>query len=53
MESEVELKGGRGADQGMIASGTKRGNGTIEMAGVKQKSNMESELERNEGRGAD
>jgi hypothetical protein len=55
MESEVKLKGGRGADQRMITFGTKKGNGTIEiMVGVKHKSNMaESELERKEGRGAD
>ena len=54
MESEVELKEGRGADKRMIASGTKKGNGTMEiMVGVKQKSNVDSELERKEGRGAD
>ena len=53
MESEVELKGGRGADQRMIASRTKKGNGTMELAGVKLKSNKEREAERNEARGAD
>jgi hypothetical protein len=53
MESEVELKEGRGEDQQMIASGIKKGNSTMELVGVKQKSNMESELERKEARGED
>ena len=53
MESEVELKGGRGADPRMIASRTKKGNGTMELAGVKPKSSKEREAERNEARGAD
>ena len=53
MESEVELKGGRGADPRMIASRTKKGNGTMELVGVKLKSNKEREAERNEARGAD
>ena len=35
MESEVELKGGRGADTRMIASRTEKGNGTMELVGVK------------------
>ena len=41
MESEVEPKGGRGADPRTIASRTKKGNGTMELAGVKLKSNEE------------
>jgi hypothetical protein len=53
MESEVELKEGRGADQPMIASGTKKGNATMELIGVKQKTNKDRELERKEARGAD
>ena len=53
MESEVELKGGRGADPRMIASRTKKGNGTMELVGAKLKSNKEREAERNEARGAD
>ena len=53
MESEIRLKRGRGADQRMIASGTKKGNGTMGKAGVKLKRNKERELERKEGRGAD
>ena len=53
MESEVELKGGRGADPRMIASRTKKGNGTMELVGVKLKSNKERKAERNEARGAD
>ena len=52
MESEVKLKGGRGADPRMIASRTKKGNGTMELVGVKLKSNEESEPERKEARGA-
>ena len=51
MESEVELKGGRGADPRMIASRPKKGNGTMELVGVKLKSNKEREAERNEARG--
>ena len=53
MESEVELKGGRGADLRMIASWTKKGNGTMELVGVKVKSNKERKPERKEARGAD
>ena len=53
MESEVELKGGRGADLRINASGSKKGNGTMELVGVKLKSNKEREAERNEARGAD
>ena len=53
MESEFELKGGRGEDPRMIASRTKKGNGTMELVGVKLKSNKEREAERNEARGAD
>ena len=52
MESEVELKGGRGADPRMIASRPKKGNGTMELVGVKLKSNKERERER-KTRGAD
>jgi hypothetical protein len=37
----------------MLAPGTKKGNTTMELVGVKQKSNMKSELERKESRGAD
>ena len=53
MESEVELKGKRGEDQGMIASGTNKGNGTMKLVGVKLKLNKESEPERKEARGVD
>ena len=53
MESEVELKGGRGADPRMIASQMKKGIGTMELVGVKLKSIKEREAERNEARGAD
>ena len=53
MESEVELKEGRGADLVMIASRTKQGTGTLELVGVKQKSNMESELKTKEARALD
>ena len=35
----------------MIAFGTKKGTGTMELAGVKLKSNEESEPERKEARG--
>ena len=50
MDSEFELKGGRGADPRMIASRTKKGNGTMELVGVKLKSIKEREAERNEAR---
>ena len=53
MESEVELKGGRGADPRMIASQPKKGNGTMELVGIKLKSNKEREPERKKARGAD
>ena len=53
IESEVELKGGRGVDPRTIASRMKKGNGTMELVGVKLKSNKEREAERNEARGAD
>ena len=53
MESEVELKGGRGADPRMIASRQKKGNGTMELVGVKLRSNKESEPKTKEARGAD
>ena len=43
MESEVEVKGGRGADLRMIASRIKKGNGTMDLIGVKLKSNKERE----------
>ena len=52
MESEVDLKGGRGADPRMIASRTKKGNGTMELVGVKLKSNKEREPKRKEARNA-
>ena len=50
MESEVKLKGGRGADPRMIASRTKKGKGTMELVGVKVKSNEERKPERKEAR---
>jgi hypothetical protein len=50
MESEIELKERRGADQGRIASGTKKGNATMELVGVKQESKMKSKLERKAAR---
>ena len=53
MESEVKLKGGRGADLRMVASRAKKGNGTMELVGVKVKSNEEREPKRKEARGAD
>ena len=53
MKSDVELKRGRGADQKVIASGTKKRNGTMELLGVKLKLNKEREPERKEGREAD
>ena len=43
MESEVELKGGRGADSRMIAFKTRKGNGTMELVGVKMNPNKERE----------
>ena len=43
----------RGADLRMIASGTKKANGTMEMIGIKVKSNEERELEREEVTRAD
>ena len=46
MESEVELKGGRGANQGMIASGSKKGNTTMGLVGGKQVSKEERVPER-------
>ena len=46
MESEVEKKEGRGADLGMIASGSKKGNATMGLVGGKQESNKEREPER-------
>jgi len=52
MKSEVELKGGRGADPRMIASRMKKGNGTMDLVGVKVKSNEERKPERKEARGA-
>ena len=53
MESEVELKGGRGADLRMNASRTKKGSRTMELVGVKVKSNKERKPKRKEARGAD
>ena len=53
MESEVKLKRGRGADLRMIASSTKKGNGTMELVSVKLKSYKERKPERKEARGAD
>ena len=53
MEIEAELKGGRGADQGMIASVLKKGNTTKGLVGGKQASNYEKEPERKEARGTD
>ena len=54
MESEVEKKEGRGADLGMIASGSKKENTTRGLVGGKQVSNEERrEPERKEGREAD
>ena len=53
MESEVELKGGRGADPRMIASRTKKGNGTMDLVSVKMKSNEERKPERKKERGVD
>ena len=52
MESEVELRGGRGVDLRMIASRTKKGNGVMELASVKEKLNKEREPKRKEARGA-
>ena len=40
-------------NQGMIASGTKKGNRTMELVGVKLNLNEKSEPERKEARGAD
>ena len=51
MGSEVELKGGRGADPRMIASRTKKGNGTMDLVGVKVKSNEVRKPESKEARG--
>ena len=53
MESEVKLNGGMGADLRMITSQTKKGNGTMELVGIKLKSNKEREPERKEAREAD
>ena len=39
MESEVEFKEGREEDLRMIASGTKKGNGTMKLVVIKLKSN--------------
>ena len=41
MESEVEKKEGRGADLGMIASGSKKGNATMGLIGREQVLNEE------------
>jgi len=54
MESEVKKKEGRGADLGMIASGSKKESATMGWVGYEQVSNHERrEPERKEGRGAD
>ena len=53
MENEVELKGGKGENLRIIASRTKKGNGTMELGGVKLKLNEERKSERKETRGAD
>ena len=53
MESEVKLKRGRRADPVMIASKKKKGNRTMELVGVKVKSNEEIKPKRNEAIGAD
>ena len=53
MESDVKMKGGKGADVRMFASGTKKGNWTMELVGVKLKLNEEREPEEKEGRGED
>ena len=54
MESEVEKKEGRGADLGMIASGSKKENTTMGLVGGKQVLNEErKEPKRKEGREAD
>ena len=53
MESEVGLNRGRGADLKMVASRTKKGNGTMELVGFKVKLNEERKPERNKTRGAD
>ena len=46
MESEAELKGGRGENQGMIASGSKKGNATMRLVSGKQVSNEERETKK-------
>ena len=53
MESEVELKRGGRADLRMITSRTKKGNRTMELVGVKLKSNKQREPKRKEERVAD
>ena len=52
-ESEAGLKGGRGEDLRIFTSGTKKGNRTMELVGVKVKSNEEIKPKRNEAIGAD
>ena len=53
MGSKVKLKGGRGVNQVMIASVSKKGNATKGSVGYKQASNDEREPKRKDGMGAD
>ena len=54
MDSEVKKKEGKGADLGMIVSGSKEGNVIMGSVGGKQVSNEERrEPERKKGKGAD